>query len=96
MEKIFANADEKYLENVILYAQSDNFLYLEKGHANKVGAEDLLNLCMKGKVLVNKADTFYAPIAFKKESTYVSVTIETGSSATAAITVLKSANFAGK
>lgn len=94
MEFVYNDAGEQELRTVVLYAHTDNFVYLEPKHESKVGAAELLNLCMKGMVVVTTdGKTYNRPIAFKNENTHVSVTVETGSAATAAIKVYKSANF---
>lgn len=94
MEFVYNDAGEQEIRTVVLYAHTDNFVYFDSTHKTKVGAAELLNLCMKGMVVVTvDGKTYNRPIAFKNETTHVSVTVETGSAATAAIKVYKSANF---
>lgn len=95
MDTVFNDAGEQEIRTVVLYGHSDNFLYVDEKHAKKAAASDVLNACMKGMLLVTAdSKTFTAPIAFKRESNYMSVNVETGTNATAAIKTYKSDNFA--
>lgn len=94
MNTIFNDAGEQEMRKVVLYGHTDNFVYADAKHTKKVGAAELLNLCMKGMVLVTAdGKAFNCPIAFKNETTHVTVSVETGTSATAAIKAYKSENF---
>lgn len=92
MTVVYADAEEKYVKNVILYGKvSDNYLYTDSkcSEANKVDKDTLLNLCKKG-VIINYNSTHYMPLFFKEESSgSVSVTFATAVSASdsAAITL---------
>lgn len=76
---VFIDADEKYLNKVVLYAKdtSDGFLYVDATQKTAITRVDLLNLCMKGLVLVSYKGSYYAPIYFKDNTTDVTVTIAT-------------------
>lgn len=89
MNKIFGDAKDKYVSNVVLYGHSDNYLYLDEGHTEAVNRETLLDLCMKGLVLVAYDDAFYYPISFTDNTTDVSVDIvtEVGASSSTAVTL---------
>lgn len=94
MYTVFNNAGEQELRKVVLYAHTDNFLYVDDKHKIKVAAAELLDMCMKGLVLVTiDGKTFNSPVAFKNETTYVSVNVEAGETATADIKTYKSDNF---
>lgn len=95
MFTVFNDAGEQELRTVVLYGHSDNFLYADEKHTKKAAAADVLNACMKDMLLVTAdGKTFTAPIAFKRETNYMSVNVETGTAATAAIKTYKSDNFA--
>lgn len=84
---IYADAEEKYVKNVVLYGQSsDNYVYADAGYTQKIDKATLLNLCMKG-VLVLYGGSYYAPIAFKDNTTNVSLTIATNVAATGSSSV---------
>lgn len=94
MKTIYNDGGEQEIRKVVLYGHTDNFLYVDIKHKTKVGAAALLNMCMKGMVLVTTDDkTFYSPIAFNNNGTVVTVSVETGTTATAAIKAYKSENF---
>ena len=85
MTVVYADAEEKYVKNIILYGKtSDNYLYTDSkcSEANKVDKDTLLNLCKKG-VIINYNSTYYMPLFFKEESGgSVSVTFASASAAT--------------
>ena len=97
MTVVYADAEEKYVKNIILYGKtSDNYLYTDSkcSEANKVDKDTLLNLCKKG-VIINYNSTYYMPLFFKEESgDSVSVTFATAVSASAsAATTLYSKEY---
>lgn len=77
MNKIYAQAEEKFAKTVVLYAHSDNVLYLDAEHTTAVDRATLLNLCVKGLAVVFDTDTYYFPVSFKDNTTDVSVVIAT-------------------
>lgn len=78
MEKIFVDADEKYLAAVVLYGHSDKYLYSESAHTTKVSKDDVLNLAKKGLLRVVYNGETCMPICFKENSGHAEVTIATG------------------
>lgn len=97
MTVVYADAEEKYVKNVILYGKTaDNYLYTDSkcSEANKVDKDTLLNLCKKG-VIISYNSTYYMPLFFKVESGgSVSVTFATAVSASAsAATTLYSKEY---
>lgn len=97
MTVVYADAEEKYVKNIILYGKtSDNYLYTDSkcSEVNKVDKDTLLNLCKKG-VIINYNSTYYMPLFFKEESGgSVSVTFATAVSASAsAATTLYSKEY---
>lgn len=90
---VFMDANEKYVSKVVLYAKdtSDGYLYVDATQKTAVNRADLLNLCMKGLVLVSYKGTLYIPVYFKDNTTDVTVTIATAINAsTSAALELKS------
>ena len=93
MTVVYADAEEKYVKNVILYGKTaDNYLYTDSkcSEANKVDKDTLLNLCKKGVII-----SYNMPLFFKEESGgSVSVTFATAVSASAsAATTLYSKEY---
>ena len=87
MNKIFADAEEKYAKSVILYtkASGDTYLYADVAQTTTVGHDDVLNLCQKGMLLISHSDSVYTPILYKDATGTVTVTIATVSSAAFAV-----------
>ena len=77
MPVTYAHADEKYLAAVVLNAHTDNVLYMDAEHQIAVSKDDLMNLCLKGLLVVKKDTTYYRPVFFKENSGEIEVTIAT-------------------
>lgn len=96
MTVVYADAEEKYVKNVILYGKtSDNYLYTDSDYTetNRVDKDTLLNLCKKG-LIIHYDDAHYMPLFFKEEAGSVSVTFATAVSASAsAATTLYSKEY---
>ena len=91
MNKIFIDAEEKYLGAVIVYGHSDNKLYADSAHEKALSNEVVVNLYNKGLMLVEDTDgTVYRPVALKKNSTVYNVTVLNGSDVTPAFKVFAS------
>lgn len=76
---VYADAEEKYLKNIILYGKSgDNYLYAASGatEQDKIDKDTMMELLKKG-VIVSYEGAFYTPVIFKDETTKASVTIAT-------------------
>lgn len=88
----FAYSEEKYLKTVTLYAKDsgDTYLYTDSAKTVAINRADLLNLCMKGLVVVLYKNNYYHPVSFVDNSTDVTVTIATVSSSAFAAVTLKS------
>ena len=74
MEKIFSNAEEKFVKNVVVYGNA-NKAYYDAEHKDQIPAAELLNMCRKGNVLVVYNNAFYFPVAFKEVKNVVTVSI---------------------
>lgn len=77
MPVTYAGSEEKFAKSVVLHAHSDNVLYLDADHTIAVTHDELLNLCLKGLLIVKKDDTYYAPIHFKENASEIDVLIAT-------------------
>lgn len=89
----YQDANEKYVSSVILYAKdtSDGYIYADASQTVNVDRETLLNLCIKGLVLVLYKGVYHTPVYFKDSAGTVTVTIATTIDAsTSAILELKS------
>lgn len=87
MNNIFHDANEKYLSTVVLYAKAsgDTYLYEESTTKTTVNRETLLNLCMKGLVLISLDGTYYPIVSFKDSGSVVTVTVATTSASAFAV-----------
>lgn len=80
MTKIFADADEKYVMNFVLYGkESDTKLYVDEKMTVQASYAEALDACLKGAVvLCNKV--YYNPIAFRENINKITVDLATGTS----------------
>lgn len=63
--KIYASADEKFVQAVVLYANSsDKLFYDETAKNDKVVADELTDLFLKG-VIIKKDSVYYKGICLK-------------------------------
>lgn len=85
----FIDANEKYAASVVLYAKdtSDGYIYSDAGCTKNVDRETLLNLCMKGLIIVLYKSVYHTPVFFKDSAGTVTVTIATAISASASATL---------
>ncbi len=91
LAKNYANADEKFVKTVTVYAKkSDNFIYADAACTQKIDKDTMTELCVKGLALVSYEKAVY-PVAAYKENTAkkcLDVTIyDVLASAVAAVTV---------
>lgn len=85
--KIYGDAKDKYVSSVVLYGHSDTYLYLDEEHTNAVDHDTLLDLCMKGLVLVKYENEFYHPVSFVDNTSDVTVVIATAIDASSSTSV---------
>lgn len=74
---IYADAEEKYVKNVILYGKtSDNFVYSKEAmtEKDKIDKDTLMELLKKG-VIVKYGTDFYAVTKFSDKTTHIELTI---------------------
>ena len=68
--KNYANADQKFLKTVIVYAKkNDNFIYADSACTQKIDKETMTELCVKGLAVVSYEKAFYPIAAFKENTT---------------------------
>ena len=87
---IYADAEEKFVKNIILYGKtSDNYVHAtsKTTEDDKIDKETLLELLKKG-VVVKYNDDFYTPLFFSDETTHVALTIATAISASGSTAVV--------
>lgn len=82
---IYQDANEKHISSVVLYAKStsDGYIYADSACTKNVDHDTLLNLCMKGLVIVSYKDVYHVPVYFKDSAGTVTLTIATAVSASA-------------
>lgn len=70
LTKNYANADEKFVKTVTVYAKkSDNFIYADAGCTQKIDKDTMTELCVKGLALVSYEKAFYPVAAYKENTT---------------------------
>lgn len=80
-ETVFEDAKDLYVSSVVFYANT-NKLYVEAAHTTEVDHDTLLDLCMKGVVLIYDTDTYYRPTSFKESSGTLTISYGTSKSVT--------------
>lgn len=88
---VYADAEEKYVKTVVLYAKtSDDYVYKAAGatEKDKIDKDTLLDLCKKG-VMVILDGVYYVPSQFADKTTHTTLTI-------GASTVLNSKEYAAE
>lgn len=98
MEKIFIDANEKYLSAVVLYPDTNSILHYgaepKTTDTDTVSAAELDNLFKKGLALINAGDDgMMRPYLLTDETTYHAVTCIVISSSTATEVTYKSATI---
>lgn len=74
MEKIYAKANQKYVMNVRLYADSNSVLCYDSAKTDKVPASMVKELFDKNLLLVKTDDGEFKPTVFEDKTTYYAVT----------------------
>lgn len=79
MDRIFINAVDLHVATVVLHAKdtSDGFIYADAKHTQTVDRATLLDLCLKGMVLILYKGAYHRPVFFKDSGGTVTVTIAT-------------------
>lgn len=79
MDRKFIGAEDLHVATVVLYAKdaSDGFIYADAKNTQTVDRVTLLDLCLKGLVLVLYKGAYHRPVFFKDSAGTVTVTIAT-------------------
>lgn len=85
MDRIYADSENKYVKNTILYARdNDEYVYLDEAFTEKVDRDALFNLCVNG-VLVQKNTDVFIPYCFTTpHANYLTIKFGNGSSSNTA------------
>lgn len=95
MNKIFANSEEKYVKNVVIYGKaSDSYVYEDSACTKKLDKNTVSRLFLTG-LLVNYAGAIYSVAALKDNTANgcVDVTIWNVLASTAAAVTLHSSEY---
>lgn len=92
VNNIYAKSDEKFVKSVVLYAKSaDKHLCVNPAceEADRIDAVTLMNLLLKGDVVVVYDDSnYYTPISFKEDvGGVIKVVIATGDTTLTGVTL---------
>lgn len=91
--KIFGNAEEKYLNSVVLFGNGDDsVLTYDSAHKNQVPATEVKNLFMKGLLLIVDGTKTYKPVTFEDKTTHYEVIVVGENLSSAEFKNFKSAN----
>ena len=85
MDRIYADSENKYVKNIVLYARdNDEYAYLDEAFTEKVDRDTLFNLCVNG-VLVRKNTDVFIPYCFTTpDANYITIKFGNGSSSNTA------------
>ena len=93
MEKIFIDAEEKYVGGVVLYGNGDDsVLTFDAAYKNQVPAETLKGLFLKGILIVKNENKFYKPVRLEDKTTHFDVVVVDENLSSADFKNFKSAN----
>ena len=86
---IYADAEQKYVMNTLLYGHTDNYVYMDEAHTQKIDKDTLHEILSKGAI-VHYESAYYTPVFWKENTGHLEVTIAPAS----ADVVLKSSEAA--
>ena len=73
-EIIFRRVEDEHVRNLVLYAKdSDLHLTLDKEGNKKINKENLMELLMRGYVIISLGDEYLIPTKFSNNGSYVTV-----------------------
>ena len=73
-EIIFRRVEDEHVRNLVLYAKdSDLHLTLDKKGTKKINKENLMELLMRGYVIISLDDDYLIPTKFSNNGSYVTV-----------------------
>lgn len=94
---IYADAEQKYVMNTLLYGHTDNYVYMDEAHTQKVDKDTLHELLSKGSI-IHYESAYYTPVFWKENTGYLEVTIATAiaTGASTAVVLKSSEGVAAK
>lgn len=91
---IYADAEQKYVMNTLLYGHTDNYIYMDEAHTQKVDKDTLHEILSKGAI-IHYESAYYTPVFWKENTGHLEVTIATAiSTGASTAVVLKSSEAA--
>ena len=73
-EIIFSRVEDEHIRNLVLYATADaSHLTLDKEGNKKIDKENLMELLMRGYVIISLDDEYLIPTKFSITGSYVTV-----------------------
>ena len=73
-EIIFRRVEDEHVRNLVLYATADEkHLTLDKKGTKKITKEDLMELLMRGYVIISLDNEYLIPTKFSNDGSYVTV-----------------------
>lgn len=73
---IYADAEQKYVMNTLLYGHTDEYVYLDSAHTQKIDKDTLHEILSKGAI-IHYESAYYTPVFWKENSGHLDVTIAT-------------------
>lgn len=73
---IYADAEQKYVMNALLYGHTDTYVYMDEAHTQKIDKDTLHELLSKGAI-IHYESAYYTPVFWKENSGQLEVTIAT-------------------
>ena len=94
---IYADAEQKYVMNTLLYGHTDNYVYMDEAHTQKVDMDTLHELLSKGSI-IHYESAYYTPVFWKENTGHLEVTIATAiaTGASTAVVLKSSEGVAAK
>lgn len=94
---IYADAEQKYVMNTLLYGHTDNYIYMDEAHTQKVDKDTLHEILSKGAI-IHYESAYYTPVFWKENSGKLEVTIATAiaTGASTAVVLKSSEGVAAK
>ena len=84
---IYADAEQKYVMNTLLYGHTDNYVYMDEAHTQKIDKDTLHEILSKGAI-IHYESAYYTPVFWKENSGRLEVTIATAISTSASTAVV--------
>ena len=82
MDRIFHHDDTMYEAATKVYAKTDGYAYLESDFQTKVTSDAMVDMFIRGMIVVDSSGVMYKPISCKDTGGVVTVTYATTDSTT--------------